>query len=211
MHNHSCLEFSFLYFQDQVYILIIRFFKVYSGSRFLDGHMLIEYLLGLTLQTWTYQSIIHQTGLGRAVLFSFHRLPFCLVCFLCVRVCVLCCVCSSFFLLVFFFNTKILSSLHIWEKQRPTMVARVHSGLIDLIPDYFYLTWFAFSPSNLQEGWVFLYRNDISKDYSTHVACDSAEFGFSIPLTVYGRGFIFLSPWGPFPCHTVASDPSVPL
>ncbi|OQU93396.1 hypothetical protein SORBI_3001G534466 [Sorghum bicolor] len=40
VHNHSCLEFSFLYFQDQVYILIIRFFKVYSGSRFLDGHML---------------------------------------------------------------------------------------------------------------------------------------------------------------------------
>lgn len=34
--------------------------------------------------------------------------------------------------------------------------------------------------------------SDISKDYSTHVACDPAEFGFSNPLTVHARGFIYI-------------------
>lgn len=47
--------------------------------------------------------------------------------------------------------------------------------------------------------------SDISKDYSTHVACGPAEFGFSNPLTVHARGltYIFLSPWDPFPCTFV--------
>lgn len=34
--------------------------------------------------------------------------------------------------------------------------------------------------------------SDISKDYSTHVACGPAEFGFSNPLTVHARGFIYI-------------------
>lgn len=108
MHNHSCLEFSFLDSQDQVHILIIGVFEVYSGSSLLDGHMLIEYLLGLN-----YMANI-----------SAHHTP------------VVLCLEFHFSLWVSSLIQK-YSAPCIFEnkKKKQTMVTRVHYGLIDLIQD----------------------------------------------------------------------------
>lgn len=138
----------------------------------------------------------------------FIVLPFCQVGFLCESLHFVLCLEFLFpsgFLLEYK-NTQ-LPAYSI--KRKTNHGGKNNSRLIDLIQGYFYLTWFAFSPSNLREK-LFAYRNDISKNYSTHVACYSVEFWFSNLLFMvevlyfYHLGILF-------PVITVASDPSVPL